>query len=253
MKTKTLLLCCLCLSLAVPALAAPADPSQRPADMVDVTEMVPGVLLDIRYFTPHNFVGVPIDGYLAPKCLITRRAARALAGVQAQLNSLGLTLKIYDCYRPQRAVDHFARWAKDLDDRLTQTEFYPTVDKRDLFSRGYIAAKSGHSRGSTVDLTIVPLPVPLQPAWDPTRQVECNRPAGQRFADNSLDMGGGFDCFGEISHTANPAVPPQQRANRLLLKSLMDRAGFRGLVEEWWHYTLRDEPYADTYFDFPVQ
>ncbi len=252
--TITLAAClCLLACLAAQALAAPLDPRVRPADFVDIGEVLPGVVLDIRYFTPHNFVGRPINGYLAPKCLLTRRAAQALKGVQAQLLPMGLALKIYDCYRPQRAVDHFAAWARDLGDKLAKTEFYPTVDKADLFPKGYIALKSGHSRGSTVDLTIVPLPVPAQPDWDPARQVECFRPAAMRFKDNGLDMGGGFDCFGEVSHTANPAVPPQQRANRLLLRSLMDHAGFKNLDEEWWHYTLRDEPHPDAYFDFPVQ
>ncbi|MFH1057903.1 MAG: M15 family metallopeptidase [Pseudomonadota bacterium] len=233
--------------------AAPADPRVRPADFVDVGEYVPGVQLDIRYFTAHNFVGAPIAGYQAPKCLLTRRAAQALALVQNDLAAFGLALKIYDCYRPQRAVDHFVRWAQDPADVLTRQEFYPTLDKKVLFPQGYIAERSGHSRGSTLDLTIVPLPTPAQPAWDAALQVECFKPASQRFGDNGLDMGTGFDCFHTLSHARSQEVGPEQRARRALLATLMDRYGFKGLTEEWWHFTLRDEPYPDTYFDFPVR
>lgn len=242
----------LALALAASALAAPPDPAQRPADIIDVSQVVPGVLLDMRYFTAHNFLGRPVRGYLAPKCLLTRVAALALARVQEQLKPLGLSLKIYDCYRPQRAVDDFVRWAKAADDTLTKTEFYPTLSKKVLFPQGYIAEKSGHSRGSTVDLTITPLPPAPQPAFDPAHQVECFKPASQRYPDNSLDMGGGFDCFHEVSHTANPQVGPDQRAHRALLKTLMEAQGFHNLAEEWWHYTYKPEPYPDTYFDFPV-
>lgn len=242
------------LLLAAPALATPApDPGQRPADIVDVAEVAPGLVLDMRYLTSHNFLGVPVEGYLAPKCLLTRPAAQALARVQEQLRPLGLSLKIYDCYRPQRAVDHFVRWAKDASDTLTKTEFYPTLDKKVLFPQGYIAERSGHSRGSTVDLTIVALPAAQQPAFDPARQVECFKPAAARYPDNSLDMGTGFDCFHPLAHTANPEVGPQQRANRALLKTLMEGQGFKNLAEEWWHYTLKDEPYPQTFFDFPVR
>ncbi|MFZ5586008.1 MAG: M15 family metallopeptidase [Thermodesulfobacteriota bacterium] len=254
MPARLCALLCLSLSLiAAAAFAAPADPRVRPADFVDVTEVVPGVQLDIRYHTAHNFIGRPIAGYEAPKCLLTRRAAQALALVQNDLASFGLTLKIYDCYRPQRAVDDFVRWAKDPADTAARTEFYPTLDKRVLFPQGYIAERSGHSRGSTVDLTIAPLPTPAQPAWDPARQVECFKPAGVRFADNGLDMGTGFDCFHELSHARSRQVGPEQRARRALLATLMDRYGFKGLAEEWWHFTLRDEPYPDIYFDFPVR
>ncbi len=248
----------LALVLALAAAPAPAqtpalDPAQRPADIVDIREVIPDVALDIRYFTPHNFLGRPVKGYEAPKCLLTRRAAQALAMVQNQLRPQGLTLKIYDCYRPQRAVNDFVAWAQDVDDVTAKTEFYPTLDKSVLFPRHYIAERSGHSRGSTVDLAIAPLPLPDQPAWEPARQVECFQPAARRYPDNSLDFGTGFDCFHELSHSLNPAVGPVQRAHRALLRTLMDRYGFNHLPSEWWHYGLRDEPYPDTYFDFPVR
>ncbi len=226
----------------------------RPNDIVDIETAVPSLLLDVRYHGPHNFIGEQVDGYRAPKCLITRKAAESLARVQGELKELSLSLKIYDCYRPQRAVDHFVRWAQDTSDVKTKGEFYPTVDKRNLFRDGYIAKKSGHSRGSTIDLTIVPLPVPKQDAYTPGQPlVACYAAVDKRFRDNSIDMGTGFDCFHELSHPGNLKVGHQQRANRLLLKSLMDKYGFRNYDQEWWHFTLRDEPYPDTYFDFPVE
>jgi D-alanyl-D-alanine dipeptidase len=227
---------------------------ERPADFVDIQNVIPSVVLDIRYYGPHNFVGMKVDGYEAPKCFMTRKSAEALAKVQANLKTFSLSLKIYDCYRPQRAVDHFVRWASDVGDTKTMNEFYPTVDKRYLFRDGYIAKKSGHSRGSTVDLTIVPIPTPDQEAYRPGQPLSaCFLPIDQRFRDNTIDMGTGFDCFHERSHTENAQIGMQQRINRLLLKSLMDKHGFKNYDQEWWHYTLREEPYPNTYFNFPVK
>ena len=228
--------------------------STKPNDIVDIEKIIPSIPLDVRYYGPHNFVGAKVDGYLAPKCLITRKAAESLAKVHGELKEMSLSLKIYDCYRPQRAVDHFVRWAEDISDVKTKEEFYPTVDKRNLFRDGYIDKKSGHSRGSTVDLTIVPLPAPQQDAYTPGQPlVACFSAADKRFRDNNIDMGTGFDCFHELSHPGNLKVGYQQRANRLLLKILMDKYGFKNYDQEWWHFTLRDEPYPDTYFDFPVE
>jgi len=221
---------------------------------VDIKDIIPDIKLDIRYFSLHNFAGAKINGYNAGKCIISKEAARALSQVQKDLNRVSLSLKIYDCYRPQRAVDHFVVWARDIDDTKTKKEFYPTIDKRNLFKDGYIDSKSGHSRGSTVDLTIVPLPLPEQPVYVSGQQLhECYLPASQRFMDNSIDMGTGFDCFHELSHTQNNAITYQQRANRMLLKSLMEGHGFRNYEKEWWHYTLNNEPYPDTYFDFVIE
>lgn len=226
---------------------------KMPDTFVDIQKVIPDVVMDIRYYGPHNFVGERVDGYKAPKCFLTNDAAKALAGVQNELVSYSLSLKIYDCYRPQRAVDHFVRWAKEIENTKTMKEFYPTVDKRNLFSEGYIDAKSGHSRGSTVDLTIVPLPVPPQPVYTPGQPLaECYLPAYQRFADNSIDMGTGFDCFHDLASTANPDIGPRQKINRLLLKSLMEKYGFRNYEKEWWHYTLNNEPYPDTWFNFVI-
>ena len=242
------------LTLTVIFFPSSAQAGERPDTFVDIEEIIPGVLMDIRYYGEHNFVGTRVDGYLAPKCIMTREAARALAEVHKDLARHDLTLKIYDCYRPQRAVDHFVRWAQDIDDTRTKKEFYPTIDKRNLFRDGYIASRSSHSRGSTVDLTIVPLPVPPEPPYTPeTPLTACFLPAGVRFADNSLDMGTGFDCFHEMSHPENKNLSPQHRSNRLLLRTLMEKYGFKYYDKEWWHFTLANEPYPDTYFNFPVE
>jgi D-alanyl-D-alanine dipeptidase len=191
---------------------------------------------------------------LAPKCYLTKEAVQALAEVQKDLEPYSLSLKIYDCYRPQRAVNHFVRWATEIENTKTKKEFYPTIDKRNLFKDGYIDSKSGHSRGSTLDLTIVPSPAPAQPQYSPGQKLyECYLPAAKRFSDNSIDMGTGFDCFHELSNTANANIGHQQKINRLLLKSLMEKHGFRNYDKEWWHYTLKNEPYPDTYFDFVIE
>ncbi len=225
-----------------------------PPTFVDVTQVVPGIVVDARYFTPHNFVGARVDGYNAPRCILTRQAAEALRGVQKDIEQFGLSLKVYDCYRPQQAVNHFVRCAKDIDDAKTKKEFYPTVDKRNLFKDGYIAEKSGHSRGSTVDLTIVVSGSPDQETYRPGQALyECYLPGDKRFRDNGIDMGTGFDCFNELSHTANRSVGADQRLHRALLKALMEKHGFVNYDKEWWHYTLKNEPFPDTYFDFPVQ
>lgn len=224
-----------------------------PNGFVEIREVIPDIILDLRYATNHNFLGVKVDGYEAEKCYITKAAADSLAKVQAELRKFSLSLKIYDAYRPQRAVNNFVRWAKNLSDTLTKKEFYPTVDKSRLFIDGYIAEKSGHSRGSTIDLTIVPIPLAKQPKYSKNNQCECYKPANERYKDNSLDMGTGFDCFNQLSHTENPKISSQERANRLLLKSLMERFGFKNLAEEWWHFTLKNEPFPKTYFDFVIQ
>jgi len=228
--------------------------SSRPEGFVDVKEVIPSIQLDIRYYGSHNFVGERIDGYNAPKCLLTKEAAAGLAKVQKELGTSTLSLKVYDCYRPQRAVDHFVRWATDIKDTETKKEFYPTVEKPDLLNQIYIDAKSGHSRGSAVDITIVPLPTPAQAAYQPGDELlECYLPAEKRYKDNSIDMGTGFDCFHELSYTSNRNIGEEQRKNRLLLKALMEKHGFRNYEKEWWHFTLKNEPFPETYFDFVIE
>lgn len=202
----------------------------RAADFVSVGEYIPDVLLDVRYYSTYNFVGARIDGYESPIVLLTRQAADALRLVNADMLSQGYRLVLYDGYRPQRAVDHFARWAEDLSADAMKPVFYPDVDKADLFEKGFIARRSGHSRGSTIDLTLL------------------DAATGQL-----VDMGGPFDFFGELSHPDYAGVTPAQQANRMLLRETMLKHGFKPLSTEWWHFTLKNEPWPDTYFDFPVR
>jgi D-alanyl-D-alanine dipeptidase len=218
----------LSIALATAVSAWPGD--TMPEDFVDATRVVPGLVVDMRYAGSFNFVGRPIDGYEAPLCILTRQAAEALAEVQAELQDYGLGLKVFDCYRPARAVADFVRWAEDESDTEMKATFYPDVDKSELFAEGYIAERSGHSRGSTVDLTLVYLP----------------------FASD-VPMGTGFDFFSTRSWPTDAEQPSEVRANRLLLSSVMRRHGFEPYEYEWWHFTLADEPYPDTYFNFPVQ
>lgn len=255
MKTKIIFIFFLLIALsAVQFVNISSAAEKKPEAFVDIQNVIPDIQLDIRYFGPHNFVGEKIHGYNAGKCILTGEAAAALAKVQKDLNQFSLSLKIYDCYRPQRAVNHFVEWATEIENTKTRREFYPTVDKRNLFKDGYIDSKSGHSRGSTVDLTIVPVPVPNRAQYIPGQKLSaCYLPADQRFPDNSIDMGTGFDCFHELSHTANKSIGQQQRINRLLLKALMEKHGFRNFEKEWWHYTLNNETYPSTYFDFPIE
>ena len=212
------------------AAPAAADRQTLPAGFVYLDEVIPDLVIDLRYATVNNFVGQRIDGYQQLPAILSAPAAAALAKVQAALRSFGLGLKVFDAYRPQRAVDHFVRWGQALADQRTKPDYYPEVAKADLFQEGYIASRSSHSRGSTVDVTLV------------------SRDGAGVVQD--LDMGSRFDVFGPISWPASGAVAPQHRANRALLQSLMRAQGFVPYAQEWWHFTLRDEPYPDTYFDF---
>ncbi|MFD5409345.1 M15 family metallopeptidase [Streptomyces nojiriensis] len=239
---------------AAPAGAsAPPSEAKAPRAFVALRSVDPTILQDMRYARPHNFVGEPVDGYRQPVCILTRPAAEALHRAQVRLLRQGYSLKVYDCYRPQRAVDHFVRWAEDLGDERRKAEFYPRVEKSRLFEDGYIARKSGHSRGSTMDVTLVRLPALPAPRPRPGREsVPCYAPRAERYPDNSVDMGTGFDCFDTLSHTDDPRVQGAQRANRDLLRSVLAAEGFVNLPEEWWHFTHKPELFPDTYFDFPV-
>ena len=209
---------------------------------VNITDVVPDVILEIRYYSTYNFIGTRVDGYEEPTAMLTCEAADSLKAVSDDLKAQGYCLKVYDAYRPQMAVSHFVRWAKDLGDTATKPYFYPDVDKSQLFELGYIAEKSGHSRGSTVDLTLV------------------NMSTGKE-----VDMGGVFDWFGPESHPdcggdpetqeyrKNDTLTAEQFHNRMILRSAMLRHGFKPLDSEWWHFTLKNEPFPDTYFAFPVK
>ena len=197
---------------------------------VSVGEVIPDVLLDIRYYSSFNFIGERIDGYEEPAALLTREAAQALKEASNEAMEQGFRLKVFDTYRPQKAVDHFVRWAKDPEDIRMKAFFYPELEKTEIIPQGYIAEHSGHSRGSTVDLTL----------FDMATQQD-------------VDMGGTFDFFGELSHPDYSGVSEVQHANRMLLQSLMVKHGFRPLETEWWHFTLENEPWPDTYFTFSVR
>jgi len=213
--------------LAVP-LAVLAQP--RHEAFVDAATAIPNLIVDMRYFGADNFVGKRIDGYEQPVCLLTKEAAAALGKVARDLEPRGLALKVFDCYRPARAVAHFVRWAQNVADVARKADHYPTVDKRNLFRDGYIAARSGHSRGSTVDLTLA------------------------RLADKAeLDMGTPFDFFSPRAAPSSREVSAETQTNRAILTQAMRRGGFVPYAREWWHFTLRAEPFPDRYFDFPVK
>ena len=196
-----------------------------------VSEAVPDVILEIRYHSTFNFVGARVDGYDQPVAVLTREAADALKKASDAAITLGYRLKVYDAFRPQRAVDHFVRWAEELNAQEMKPYFYPEVEKTRLFDEGYIAKRSGHSRGSTVDVTLTDM-----------------------LTGADIDMGGAFDYFGERSHPGcTEGLTEKQIDNRMLLQKLMIEAGFRPLDTEWWHFTLVNEPYPDTYFDFPLR
>ena len=203
--------------------------SDDASGFVSIGEAIPDVLLDIRYYSSFNFIGERIDGYEEPVALLTREAARALKAVSDEAAGFGYRLKIFDAYRPQKAVDHFVRWAKDPADIRMKPYFYPDLEKKDIIPQHYIAEHSGHSRGSTVDLTLFDM-----------------------ASQQDIDMGGTFDWFGEKSHPDDPGASEKQHANRMLLQALMMKHGFRPLESEWWHFTLENEPWPDTYFTFPV-
>ena len=219
------------IALSVIVLAAgcrSVAPEMDSSDFVSIGEEIPDLILEIRYYSTYNFVGDRIDGYEAPVALMTKEAAAALKTASDNLVEKGYRLKIFDAYRPQTAVNHFIRWAEEVDDVRMKQYFYPDVDKSRLFELGFICAKSGHSRGSTVDLTL----------FDMTTERE-------------VDMGGTFDWFGQESYPDYENITDEQKALRKLLSDTMVEAGFKTLDTEWWHFTLADEPFPDTYFDFP--
>ena len=203
--------------------------SDDSSNFVLLNDIVPDVILEIRYYSTYNFVGERIDGYEEPLAFLTKQAALALKEVSDELVSKGYRLKIFDAYRPQKAVDHFVRWAKDAHDIKMKQYFYPELEKDVLFPLGYILERSGHSRGSTVDLTLFDMNL-----------------------EKEVDMGGTFDYFGELSHPDYKNITDEQYANRMLLREVMLKHGFNPLDEEWWHFTLNNEPYPNTYFTFPV-
>lgn len=221
------------------------SPATTPAEagLVDIRSLVPDIAQDIRYADSDNFVGTPVDGYHAPRCYLLRPVAEALQRVEHGLRSEHLRLSVFDCYRPASAVRHFVRWAGDLDDQRTKSEYYPNLDKRELLG-DYIAPVSGHSRGATVDLTLL--------RCAPYKEAPGKR-GGNGAGCEPLDMGTGFDFFDTLAHTDSPQASPVQRENRHRLRAAMAAQGFRNYSYEWWHFTLTPEPSPDTAFDVPVR
>ena len=219
----------LCFAPAAAEGASGIEAAMRSDGFVRVDGLIPDVVQDIRYAGPENFVGRVVDGYEAPVALLTREAAEALARVADALRPQGLRLCVYDAYRPEPAVADFVRWALDPEDNRMCAAFYPSIPKEELFGRDYIAKRSSHSRGSAVDLTLIDA------------------------AGEPLDMGGAFDLFDPVSAHGAKGLTAEQRANRKLLRDAMERQGFGAYRAEWWHYTLKNEPFPDQIFAFPVQ
>ena len=204
--------------------------SNDASGFVILSEYVPDIIEEVRYHTTYNFIGDKIDGYDDPIILVVLEAALALQKANEEAKKLGYAFKVYDAYRPQTAVDHFVRWAKDINDTRMKEIFYPETKKEELFEKGFIASKSGHTRGSSIDLTLF------------------NLKTGKE-----VDMGGVFDNFGDVSHSSyTEGLTEEQINNRKLLHKIMTENGFKGINSEWWHFNLIDEPYPDTYFPFPI-
>ena len=224
--------CLRLLTLFIPFLpiSSWAHTKALPPGFVYLNDVAPTILSEIRYAGPHNFVGNPIHGYKRPVCIITKRAALALLDVQYDLKKQGFKLKVFDCYRPQKAVDHFVAWSKAKEDWHTKAAYYPHLKKTDLFNQDYIASQSGHTRGSTIDLTVINL--------------KTHRP---------LDMGTPFDFMDDRSNPLSDAVSKTQFENRMILRRVMISDGFIPYPGEWWHFTLKGEPFPNTYFNFDVE
>lgn len=223
--------------------------STMPESFVYLRDVDPTIQQDMRYAGSRNFTGRPVPGYDAPECILVREAAEALKAAQAALEPSGYSLKVYDCYRPAKAVAAFVNWSSEPDDPKAKRTHYPNLSKRDLFPN-YIATRSGHSRGATLDVTIVPIgtePAPVKADSDQPEPCTEGDPA-----DNALDMGTGFDCFDPKANTVTRGLTPAEEQNRKRLVDVMSRHGFRNYPKEFWHYTFEPEPFPDTYFDFPI-
>jgi D-alanyl-D-alanine dipeptidase len=237
------------MTLPAPALAG----SALPRGFVYLRDIDPTIVQDIRYAGSHNFVGRPIRGYLTAECILSVSAANALETVQRMLTEKKLSLIVWDCYRPKRAVEDFFQWSKDPTHSEMKAEFYPRTDKEKLFALGYLAKRSAHSRGSTVDLGIVPTASSFGPSPNPLQPLKaCTSRKGERFEDGTIDLGTGYDCLDVLANTSNALVGGTALHNRQTLKSYMEGAGFRSYAKEWWHFKLINEPFNRDGFDFEV-
>ena len=228
----------------------------RDKGFVYLSEVDPTILVSLRYFSNENFVGRTVDGYKKPVVILTRQAAQALKKVQKAVKKDGYCLVVYDAYRPQQAVNHFVRWGADNADVSKKNHYYPRVDKDQVFELEYVAKRSGHSRGSTVDLTIIKNNESLHDIIEKDRCL-CDGFAIKFLDDGTVDMGSSFDMFDEVSHTHNKLINEHYQAQRLYLKNIMEQHGFKNFANEWWHFTLKNEPFPadkdESYFDFPIE
>jgi len=238
----------LVLSIAAALTGAARATEAMPKDFVYLRDVAPTIEQDMRYAGPDNFTGKPVPGYGAPECVLVRQAAEALKTVQADLKPKGLSLRVYDCYRPTEAVAAFVAWAKEPSNRHAKETYYPNLRKTALFP-DYIATRSGHSRGATLDLTLAPIGA----ADTPAQEGRCTAPQKTTAPDGSLAMGTTFDCFDVKANTKASGLTPLEIKNRTLLREAMQARGFKTYPFEWWHYTHQPEPYPDTYFDFPIR
>lgn len=224
-------------------------PTHMQNNFVKLYEIAPSIIQNLRYASAENFLGRLVTGYHPTGIVCTRQAAIAIKAANSDLNQAGYKLVVYDAYRPQRAVDEFIAWSKKNDDQAGKLHYYPTIPKSTLFSLGYLAEKSGHSRGSTVDLTLIPKQLTLKPIQYRSRTLS-NGDIIPFLDDDTIDMGTSFDLLHPASNPDSPLVTAQQAHMRQLLKNTMLRHGFRQSTKEWWHFTLNHEPFPDTYFDF---
>jgi zinc D-Ala-D-Ala dipeptidase len=227
--------------------------AELPIGFVYVSEAVPTIRQDIRYAGSHNFTGRPVDGYEANECILTERAADALKRAQIELAGKNLSLIVWDCYRPTRAVRDFINWSRSQHRSLMKDEFFPNTNKDKLFERGYLSSHSAHSRGSTVDIGLVPSALRTLPTFDAAMALlPCTAPKGVRFDDGTIDFGTGYDCLDPLSSTNNPNVSREAHFHRILLKRVMQHYGFKSYPREWWHFTFLNEPFPGQNFDFPI-
>ena len=225
----------------------------RPEDIIPIRLLIPDIKMDIRYFSKRNFVGEEIIGYISENCYLQEEAAKALKKVQEDLKRINLELLLFDCYRPQMAVNHFARWAENPTDSKMKTIFYPNVPKDELFNRGYIAHRSGHSKGNTVDLGIITKTADLKKIKQLNLR-DCRTPISSEEKNlGLLEMGTHYDCFDEKSHTMNKTIPLEATENRKVLVNIMEKNGFKNYSKEWWHFSYYKNQYPDTFHNFPVE
>lgn len=227
------------------------EKSSLPEGFVYLDEIDPSIQYSLRYNSENNFIGCPIDGYKASRVILTRPAANALSKAQAHFKTDGYSIVVYDATRPQTAVNHFMRWSKETSDQTMKSLFYPRIDKAKVFELGYVAEKSGHSRGSTVDISLLPLGAVLHEITPQSRKLKDFE--FLYLKDGTVDMGGHFDLFDKASHYENDLISEEHQSRRKYIKDVMESYGFKNYAEEWWHFTLKDEPFPDTYHDFPIE